>query len=75
MYISKHPLVIQKVFLVGAIAKLGATVSTYPLQVVKVNSYIFPSLSCKLVIIIKKRIKSYPEIVHSRIYECRSHPQ
>lgn len=44
----------KKVFLVGAIAKLGATVTTYPLLVVKVNSVIVPSFSSILLFTIKK---------------------
>jgi hypothetical protein len=37
-YIVNIRLSFGKVFLLGALAKLGATVSTYPLLVVKVNS-------------------------------------
>ncbi|KAL8489413.1 hypothetical protein ACS0TY_025354 [Phlomoides rotata] len=32
----------EKIFLVGAIAKLGATVCTYPMLVIKVKSFTFP---------------------------------
>ena len=52
---NKHRPIIQKVFLVGAIAKLGATVTTYPLQVVKVNRPIVPSFSPHLLFVIKKK--------------------
>lgn len=35
--LSLSPSILEQVFLLGAIAKLGATVVTYPLLVVKVN--------------------------------------
>lgn len=42
-------LLCEQIFLVGAIAKLGATVSTYPLLVVKVKSFIYLWCDCEII--------------------------